>query len=570
MPDGWKNHSTTFHILKEVPTEDGLNTQWRPVIAGCRLMRVESLESWHVNAGHVELEFQMPHDPKRIVRIGSGAVNSPKDMHTELSARNVYLHGKEFPYVQALVMDWLKKIQQQQLAKRTVDSMGWIIPDGKIIGFATGEAAYYVTGVKDKGAVVLGGAIAKQYVPQGDYNEWKKVAGFLAQQNKPALVTILASAFAAPLVRLSGLSGAVLSIVSTKSGVGKSSAVQVAQAVWGSKDAMHSATDTNASFMSKLGTTNNLPMYWDDIKGDKAFRELPPIVYQITQGRERARLDSSAKLRDSRTWDVIAVMTANDSILDLIKTHDTGNGSDATIQRVFEIRYDELPGANAVSPAFFDPVRANYGHAGAEYAAWLAQNSAKAQTAVEAVRASLTAELTIAGEERFWVMIMACLITGASIATALGIVKIDVPSLRTFLKARFEEMRVHKVAAVAETSPENLIADMVADFYDETLHIAQVPGSGRTDVEIKKHTRNNAAPKACYAIKERLWRVRQASFHDWVQRRQLSASTIVKRLEAVGAIQPKNADLAGGTALRTGTRLRCYEIDLSKLGINVP
>ncbi len=571
MPAGWKNAVNARAILKEMADPETGNTRWQTVVKDHRLHRVESLAKIDATSGAVQLEIETPNpvNPLRVVQMDAAALASPKDFKVALHDRNVFI-SDTLP-LQELVMDWLRKVQGAGREKNVVGSMGWVHKDGNIIGFATGDTVYHPDGRAEEGAVVLdgGSGLGAQYIPMGDIQKWKAVADFIAQQGQMPLVTILASAFASPLVRLTGLSGALLSVVSTKSGVGKTSAIQTAQAVWGSRGAMHGTDDTALSFTSKMGSTNNLPVYWDDIKGEAAFKKLPDLVYQITQGREKSRLDASAKLRDIKTWDTLATFAANDSIIELMRIHDNGNGSDATIARIFEIRLEDRPTDDRVSPAFFDCVRTNYGHAGAIYAAALAKNHEKIKAALLAKHAALEKELAVPSEERFWVMIVACLVVGASLAKGLGLVDFAPDKLETYLKRHLQSMRGIKNTVMESVSAKELLADMIADLAPDSVLLEALPARGPGgEAVVLSHPRLHGGIKAVRSVKDSVYRVRASVFAEWMTAKKQNADSVLRQLEELEAVErSKPLDLGAGTQYRQHNRARCHEIDLKKVGL---
>jgi len=369
-------------------------------------------------------------------------------------------------------------------------------------------------------------------------------------------------------MKFSGHSGAVVSIVSTASGVGKSSVLLASQSVWGQPGAtVHAATDTILSLASKMGFTKNLPAYWDDIKGnDKMWAQFAEMIYQVTQGKEKSRLTQNADPRPVQERCCLAIVAANDSIFEVMKRHSKG-GTDAGVARVFEIRLEERP-TDVVPGTFFDQCRTNYGWAGAEYSAWLAAHRPAAERAVLAKTAQLTLELTMASEERFWIAAMSTMIVGAAIAKALKLVDFDVPALEGFLKKRFLELRGQKTQAVLESGPEDQIGDLVCDHQQTTLVIESVPKSRQATTVILRPPRNGEV-EVLFIKTAGIMRVRRAKFNDWCLRRAVSPENLRIKLDHLGAIQEKNTDpMAGAPNYSQGSRTACYDIDLKKLGLN--
>jgi Domain of unknown function (DUF927)/Primase C terminal 2 (PriCT-2) len=570
MPAEWRNHPKEYAIQKQAVIQDGSgNKEWKTVIRGTHLIRLEYLASVGEEQYSVELHCQNASRAPTVTCKG-GALTDTKSFRELLGDNGIITStANEFKEFQEMIMDWLKQIQQARQVKQSFTHLGWMEKEGQLLGFAHGDSAYFPDGTVTRGIKVSssgGATISKHYYPAGDLTTWKSITHFLTSQGRPELMAILATAFGSPLMKFSGHSGAVVSIVSTASGVGKSTALSMAQSVWGSpKSAIHAANDTAASLSSKMGFTKDLPAYWDDIKGEKTFQQFAETIYQVTQGKEKSRLSQQANLREVETWNCLAVVAANDSIIEIVKRY--GRGTDAGAARIFEIRLEQRPPMTQQA-TFFDQCTTNYGRAGEVYAAWLAQNSVKARQLVEALSDKLGKELQTEAEERFWLAAIVTMIAGAMIAKQLQLVDFDVSALAAFLKQRYIELRGGKVEMVQEQGPENLVADLIYDHQATTLRIKAIPRNNKVTTQVLR------APKLgtvdiIVVDDDATVRIRKAKFNAWCQTKQISPDTLKKRLEKAGAITERNADpMAATPSYSQGSRTTCYDIDLRKLKIN--
>jgi len=327
---------------------------------------------------------------------------------------------------------------------------------------------------------------------------------------------------------------------------------------------MHSAADTALSLSSKMGFTKDLPAYWDDIKGEKTFEAFASTVYHITQGKEKSRLNQSAELREVQNWNCLAVVAANDSIIEIVRRY--GRGTDAGAARIFEIRLEERPPMSQ-NATFFDQCTSNYGVAGAVYAQWLATNQGAAKLLVEQLSDKISTQLKVESEERFWVAACATMIAGASIAKKLGLVDFDVKGLSDFLLARFQELRGGKTQQMAELLPGPMIADLIYDHQQTTLKIECLPFKNRNKVTILRAPKN-AEVDVLIAVKDSVLRVRKATVNRWCKDRGHSTTTLLERLRQANAILERNTDpLAGAEPYSSNSRTACYDIDLKTLGV---
>lgn len=571
MPATYRNSKDSFAIQKVF--DNGENLEWKTIIKG---FWVDELD---VRRTVVEDDYTLSltthnNSGKHEVVFSAGMLYTLSDLATLLGSKGISCVPSQLKDLQVLLVEWLQKIQEQQRVKRAFTNLGWMAKGGVHMGFAHGDTAYYPNGQHESGIKIAVSAtgssnMARHFIPQGNIQPWRDVTSFLAAQGNPSLLAILATSFASPLMKFSGHSGAVVSIVSTASGVGKSSTLTAAQAVWGNPaTTVHAATDTILSLASKMGFTRNLPAYWDDIKGTPAmWTQFSDMIYQITLGKERARLNSNAKSQEVQEWCCLAIVAANDSIFEIMKTYNKG-GSDSGVVRVFEIQDEERP-TDVKESTFFDQCKTNYGWAGAIYGEWLAQNKDYAETQVVAMTKLLTDEVKMTSEERFWVAAMSTMIVGAVFARKLGLVNFDVKALKQYLVKRFYELRTEKASVAVEIGPEDQVTSMMFDYSSTTLTINTKPSkNGKTLPTV-------ITPPALKEVEltiireDRILRIRRAKFSEWCQGRGLSADSLYTRLGKLKAIEKVYVDPAASEPTYSKRqRAWCYDIDLAKLDLS--
>ena len=122
----------------------------------------------------------------------------------------------------------------------------------------------------------------------------------------------MASAFAAPLVELVGSTSLVMSVYSHHSGIGKTTAMMLAQAVWGHpRTGMSTLADTTNSMMKKIGDLKSLPVYWDELRTKDQLEKVIDIVFQVTQGKGKARLNKDITQADAPSFTTMFVVASN-------------------------------------------------------------------------------------------------------------------------------------------------------------------------------------------------------------------------------------------------------------------
>lgn len=568
MPANYRNDPRNLAIQKIFDDGDS-PPEWKTVLKGFNITSFDLAQTVDEESHSAEL-IVVNRNGSVSAAFGTGIMSNNTEFWALLNDRGIFCNPNELKELKDLLMEWLKKIQEEQRVKRSFTHLGWMEKGGIHLGFAHGDTAYYPTGQHESGikiATPKGKEHAKYFIPQGSRAKWQSVADFLAKQGNPSLLAIFATSFGSPLMRFSGHSGAVVSIVSSASGVGKSSTLLASQSVWGRPGTtVHAATDTILSLASKMGFTKNLPVYWDDIKGNaKLWQTFSDTIYQITQGKEKSRLFNTGNPQPSQEWCCLAIVAANDSIFEVMKRY---NGdTDSGVTRVFEIRDEERP--DPVPNTFFAQCRDNFGWAGAEYAEWLSQNYAVAEQRVQQVTASLTLEVKMTSEERFWVAAMATMIVGAMFAKHLKLVDFDVPALKKFLVKRFYELRIQKAKAAVDVGPKEQVSDLIYDHQATTLQINKISVNGKVPPVVVRPPANKVVDITLVKDDGSL-RVRRSKFNEWCQKKGLSPETLRLRLEKAKAIKEVNGCPAGGepTYGSKERRVRCYDIDLAKLDLS--
>lgn len=404
----------------------------------------------------------------------------------ELASNGCPLEQPELVHWNKLMSTWLQEIQKKRQVGNAVSRLGWIEQrtddeNTKIIGFTAGTTSFMANGTKEAGVRVASKyrEIARHYQCNGDFENWKESADFVADQNNPAFTTILASAFAAPLFGFTGMPGAMLTIVSNESGLGKSSVLKTAQAVWGSPTkGMNSTSDTYLSIINKTAFLKNLPVYWDEIRGEGALENFYKTAFDIAQGKERTRLTTNAELREVADWKTMVIGASNESIFDYMGG--LGGASDAATARTFEVEVDPFNDPTRASRnAMFGLLDSNYGHAGLRFAEYISTKHGALEQAVQKTYQSLYADHNFREGERFWCATIAALLVGAAVAKKAGIVSIDTKTLKRYLLDRVTVLRTRTGHSLAAASARELVIAYLQQHQADMMVVDQFPKPGR-------------------------------------------------------------------------------------------
>lgn len=463
-----------------------------------------------------------------------------------------------------LMTTWLQEIQKNRNVRDAVDRLGWMekVNGDQVsrVGFTCGDTCYMSDGKVKTGLRVTAEykEIAKHYTSRGDFGCWKKAADFIASQNNPAFTSILASAFAAPIFGYTNMPGAMLTIVSSESGLGKTSAMRVAQSVWGSpSNGMNSTTDTHLSVIRKVAFLNNLPIYWDEIRGQRSLENFYHTAFDVAQGKERTRLDSGAKLRTVNSWKTMVVGASNESLFDYMAQQ--GGASNAATARTFEIVVEPFEDASRASlNAMFGSLDSNYGSAGQRYSQFLALNELRVRNMTTETYERIYKDWGLCEGERFWAAICASLIVGAILASEAGIVDIDVKAMHSFLRDNIAKLRIRTNSSMLGTTPRELVIGYMQAHQKGQLIIDKFPMPGQSASPI---VQSPPTDRLMMVTDQRGYtRFRKQDFVDWLRAsKHMTFSAIEKAMRNDLQMAERNVVLGAGTKWRL-PKCMCLEV----------
>lgn len=479
------------------------------------------------------------------------------------------IYGGNAQLLGQFLVSWIEKLRDAH-AERTepVPPFGWVWNHaGDPIGLSVGGLCYRPNGNIEPAPG--GDPTALQYYkPRGTLEGWKRAASFTLK-GRPDLQILVAAAFASPLVSFTGHNGFLLSAWSRDSAVGKSSALTVGTTVWAEPGAMYHLKDTLNSVIYRVGHTKILPAYWDEIRLDREQEDgFIDTLFMLGQGKEKARLNSDATLKQSGDWKTILVATGNRPLMDHIvrKNADT----DAGAVRLFEflITHPQMP----LSPQAQDIIAAagkHAGRAGEVYARCLAGQWQMARDQVMSVQNKLTRELAATTPERFFIAGMSCILVGAAIARLLDLAPFDVSDMRQYLSRAFEALRVERnrnlPVAGGLFDIEKLLAEFISDHLPERLITDKFAGigAGQAPPAIKNMPSRYAGGKLAIhiAVDDKCMRIDKTAWRAWAYKKGFSPSDTVTEMERRWNARSTRTVLGLGTHFASG-RVEVIEMSI--------
>ncbi len=471
---------------------------------------------------------------------------------------------------QEFFVAWIQKLQASRDSVSAAP-FGWSINNGKWEGFVYAGTLYTPTGTKP--AANADPMLAKQYTPTGELKKWSDAADLITLQQRPDTSAILASAFAAPLVKVLGEQGLLMSTYSQESGIGKSTALKVGQAVWGDPiRGVSGTTDTSNSVFRKMGEVNALPIYWDELKTDEDVKKFVDITFRLTGGREKSRLTSTIKQREAGVWQTLLLSASNDSLLDYIANHTST--TPAGIMRIFEFEIAKGT-VHQIEPSdarlMIAELDHNYGQAGLIYAQFLGANFERIRKEVADYARELGREVKATQEERFWTAIMTAVCLGAKYANDLGLTDLDEVALKAFMIERLEGMRTERREQPVDMRKAINVSNMLAQFFNamqgrHTIKTNRVHiSSGKPAVGSIKIVSDTSRLDGVYVhigMEDKLVRISSTYLSTWLKDKGMSRHIFTDALIKELGAKKINGRMASGTP-HAGATEHLLQLDLA-------
>ena len=549
MPEGyWRNAND--HVFTQSDKDGPVDVLGYPIIDGginadTGTLAVKYGISGKVRWGDVAVAKQTP-----TAMCEAWTVGTSNDIVIRGSAQ----------HLKAFTMAWLQHLQKQNITQQAV-GFGW---HGDT--FVFGDQRYTPTGPE---TAYRGNTIDKKFDRVGKLEPWTDALR-LVQGNIP-LETVVASAFAAPLVKLSCDYSVVLSIYSHQSGYHKTTAMRLAQAVWGNPDtAMSSLDDTVNSVTKKMGDLRHLPIYWDELKTKEQTERIVQVVFTATQGKGKQRLKSDASYAPVGEFRTLFAVASNHGIAGPVIR--STEGTEAGGVRVFELEAETPQSTMGTDESNHMMIKLgdNYGVAGAIYADYIVRHKEECASIVSQIWKQLQTAYNFSQKERVWHGAMSTVIAGAYIANLAGLVDFNTAAIARCMGDRLKELRDNLAATTYTLNTATAASDVLAEMQGELrgknmIETPYVPLPGR---------QRPATLDAPFADPNRLgdvWMqhgltdgrilVRIRPFNTWLVKNNYSPEQVLQLLRKEYLVLTRRATVGAGVQFLQGAQAApCYDL----------
>lgn len=402
---------------------------------------------------------------------------------SELALRNAYLAdgSREFPTVigdkgvtlmnrkltetfQYMLRAYMDELRNQRTMTNHYQSMGWkndnteFLIGTRLYKHENGHAVMEDVSTSSKTKL-----INKAFGIEGRQDNWTNLTAVLAKGDLPAHQFALLVSLSAPFYQFTGLNGVTLSLYGP-TGTGKTLAQYWQQSVWGDPVQLHyTAKFTQNALFSRMAVHNNLPFTIDEATM-MGTADAGEMLYWVSQGRDKSRLDRSAVERDPRTWSLPNTVSTNRPLLG--GAQNANYAIEAQQARLLEITVPDTKVFNDSSDTgrrVYNVLSTNYGHAGhSVMMALMEKGPGNIKQMIDSASSTFTVRygMRFAGQERYWELLVVLADLAGSIANDLGLLKFDYSAA---IKWALDQIRtVRRTSALARPSCFDIISDYLA------------------------------------------------------------------------------------------------------------
>jgi len=414
----------------------------------------------------VTFRLHLPHDPVREFTVPVRDTQSIDKFRDILSDHSIVTSKAQLQNLMGYTNAFVNNLLRKMKAEEARTQFGWVDANTKFI-VGTREIAAGGASYSPPSKVTT--QLAPFMDPVGDYAEWRAAFNmYVGYPGAEPQVFALMTAFGAPLMKFSGTPGALVSLVNTTSGTGKTSTLRLVNSVWGHPDKLTLIQDDKLlAKIHRLGVMGNLPVTVDEVTNETPDN-LSDFAYTVTQGRGRNRMrsDVNEERINRTTWSTICTCTGNASVLDKLAANKATSEGEMMRVLEFTVSLVDVEGAYEL----LNSLHENYGHAGSLYAQALVKNANKLPALLDNMRAKVINALGAHAKERFWVNTISVTLVGATIAKRLGLHDYDLEGLFRWAVTRAKSQRASTVNRVVDNG--DILGEFLMENHGQVLVVS--------------------------------------------------------------------------------------------------
>jgi hypothetical protein len=513
---------------------------------------LDAVQTGEVNSGYsLSMKLELPHEPIQSIIMSAKTFFSASGL-SEIAGAGVMVHSPDL--FKQFVRDSVDMWNGDNKLERRYDQFGWKDDE---TAFLFGTNLYTSTTVK---AIIGSDEVQSrsQYLGprrNGSIAGWSSAANQLFALGHEAQAFALLSSAAAPLMRFhsSGEGGAIVSLVSDKSGTGKTTALEAAASFWGRlKGTQIIDDDTSVAKGLKLAVFGNIACTYDELynRDPEVIRR---FVLMFTNGRDKDRGTADGTLRHVRAeWQTILLLASNNSIVDILSSMD---GTDAPAYRVLEFLMD--------TPATMDKRRgdalkqqldANSGFAADIYLRTLLQPATLnfIKTSLPKWTDEIWNKTGLDKEHRFWVRTIASVMAAGVLVRHAGLLDFAVDRISAWAIEQVQDKKRLHGELTGHRSPISMLVSFLDQHLLDTIVVPKAfkPGPNQTSHVLLEPRRSLLVRHEL--LESRIY-IEEQTLKKWLVKVGINTEGFYKELKASGILgTTRRVTLGAGTPHSTG------------------
>jgi hypothetical protein len=513
------------------------------------------------NLGEVALvRLHLPRDGVKEFPIPLAAIVVKERLREELAKQGVAAGDAQMKALMAYLITYVKNLQVTDKAETMRTQFGWAENDSKII---IGDREITVEGTFYSPPSTITKDVCDMMVPTGTLDKWKEAFNMYSRPGLEAQAFGALTAFGSPLLKFTGMSGAIINLIHPVSGTGKTTVLYVCNSVIGHPKNLTSIfKDTFNAKIHRLGVLNNFANTLDEITNTSAM-EFSDLAYSISQGRGKNKMKSQVNEQrvNLTSWQGITLCSSNASFYEKLGiAKDSPDGESMRLLE-YHIKPSSIISTSEGKEMFDHQLLENYGHAGDIYATWLVNNRDEAIRTLRQIQARIDHDVQFTSRERFWSATAAANITGGLISKALGLHNYDMKAIYKWMIEMLKVMREN----VAIPAPD--MSNVLGEFVNAHINnVVVVNGNidSRTSMEAAPILEPKGELHIRYEPDTKKMYVSVQSFRKYCAERQVNYRNFVEQLTGKGILTViANKRLSKGMRI-VAPAVRAIELDTTK------
>jgi hypothetical protein len=256
--------------------------------------------------------------------------------------------------------------------------------------------------------------INQSTTPTGSLDNWKKVFEMLVAKKEWQVLAMSLVGPASLLMNFTEYNGCVYHLGSSKSGMGKSLALELAASFFGHPERYRVTQSTSiVASQQRQGLLNSLPFIIDETtnKSRDDFEWLPEFLLDLTQGKgkDRMKQGSNEERINDTTWKLLCLLSSNTHVMDFLSGA-RKHASQAEMFRILELQMNKKLSWTPDEGNTLSLLKRNFGVAGRELIRWMVRNQETVKQVLAETRESLKVEFESNDDERYWTAGNSCIV----------------------------------------------------------------------------------------------------------------------------------------------------------------